>query len=438
MSAILHPDPVQRRPLAGRRAMVVEGVLRTRATLRDAVAALGTQDIVLCESGAHVIEELERGSFDLVVVGQIYGDGYDATVLLERIRERRLLPLWGTLVAIAAERNARTVTGLAAHAPDACILKPFSTGQLRERLQQVVAYKQRLEPIMAAVDAGDCEAALSGCRLLEARAVDLKAAAYRRICERLIELRKPDRAQDVLIEAQRLGEAPWMTLALARVRTLQGDGAQAKQLLRKLVEEKPEFIASYDVLAAMEAATGEYGTAVKHLQEANARTGFSLRRMRRTGEYAARGGDLVTAEKVLDRVMSRVYGSELADGGDYVNMVEVLAARGKLQRAEQIAAELRRTQSDHPDSRVLAQLVDFHRAAREDGPAGAARALSQLLQVLEKAGPETSVEVRIQVLDACVGQGARQSALDVARGIALSGRADRLKLRRVRELLDQT
>jgi len=437
MSTPIPPVHVHREPLAGRRALVAESVARTRTTLRDAVAGLGAEEIVCFERGSDVLEELRCQTYDLVVCGQVYGDGLDSAMVLERIREHRLLPMWGTLVAIAAERTHRSVTGLAAHALDACILKPFSTGQVRERLLSVVNYKRRLEPIMTAVDNGDCEMALAGCRILEARATDLKAAGYRAICERLINERQADRAESVLEEAMGFGEAPWMALAQARIRLMQGQGAQAKQLLKKLVDERPEFIASYDALASIEAASGEFLQAVRHLQEANARTGFSLRRLRRTGEYAARGGELLLAERTLDRVMDKVYDSDLAEGSDYVNLVEVLAARGKLKRAEQVANELRRAHSEHPDSLVVGPLVAYRRAFKEGDPRECASTLAALLEALQTAGSEVSVEVRIQVLEACVEQQAREEALEIARGIALTGHADRLKLRRVRELLDR-
>lgn len=435
MPAVIAPDLKNRKPLAGRRALIAESVLRTRHTLRDAVTALGADEVVSCERGGEVLEELRALTFDLVVCGQVFGDGLDSGLLLERVREDRLVPSWGTLVAIAPERTSRSVTGLASHGPDACILKPFSAGQLRDRLHQIVVYKQRLEPIMTAVDNGDCEQALAGCRILGEGARDLRCAAYRAICERLIRDRSPDRAEAVLEEARALGESAWMDLALARIRLQQGEGAQAKQMLRKLVDEKPDFIASYDALAMLEAATGEYVHAVKHLQEANSRTGFNLRRLRRTGEFAARGGEMALAERTLDRVMDKVWDSGLAEGADFVNLVEVLAARGKLQRAERVAGELTRSMSDHPDGRVLPSLVAYRRAWKEHDDRACVTTFVALLEALEKAGPEVSVEVRIQVLEVCMEQGAREEGLSLARAIALSGRADRLKLRRIRELI---
>ena len=435
MSDLRPPPSANRKPLLGRRALVAESVLRTRNTLREAVGNLGAQEVVVCRRGGEVLHELRTQTYDLVVCGQVFGDNFDSALLLERIREHRLLPQWGTLVTIAAERTSRSVTGLAAYAPDACILKPFSIGQLRERLLVVVNYKLRLEPIMMAVDTGDCERALAGANALGERTNDLKAAALRAICERLIHDRKPERAEDVLEDARKFGEGPWMYLALARIRMQQGKSAVAKELLRRLVEEKPDFLASYDALAGLEAASGEFADALKHLQEANSRSGFSLSRLRKTGEVALRGGDMALAERTLDRVVGKVTESEMAEGSDYVNLVEVLAARGKLQRAEQVAVELRRSLSDEADSLVIGALVAYRRAYKDGDRKACAVQFSELIETLERAGSTVSAEMSIQVLEACKEQGARERGLTIARSIAVSGKVDRLKLKRVRELI---
>ncbi len=433
-NAAFTSDP---RPLVGRRALIAENVLRTRNLLRDAVHGLGTREIVCCEHGAEAVAALRARRFDLVVCGQVHGDGYDSALFLERVREERLVPLSGTLVAIAAERTSRSVTGLAVHSPDACILKPFTSGELRDRLQRIVAHKQRLQPVMAAIDAGDWHTAIEVCQLLDPDPGDLPAIGFRAICEYLIEHKLGEQAEQVLAQARRLGDSPWMALALARIRSLQGDHAQAREMLERLVGESPEFIAPYDTLAGMEAGRGKFDDALKHLQEATTRAGFSLGRLRRTGEVAARGGHLQVAEEVLDRVFERVKDSELNRSSDYVNLVEVLSARGKLNRAEHIAKRLRGRFAHSPDSELIGPLIAYRRAYSESTPAAAHSAFESLLDTYERHGSQASLEVRIQVLEACVEQGAREDGYALARSIAASGQADRLTLQRIRRLVDR-
>ena len=437
MAVHASPQQAMTRPLGGRRVLIAESVLRSRETLTEAVRGLGARDLVCAERGSDAMEELRSTRYDLVICGQVYGDGYDAGVLLERIREERLIPPAGTLIAISAERSSRTVAALAAHGPDACVLRPFSAGQFRERLLQVVAHKRRLQPVMAAIDAGDCGTALEVCRLFDAKASDLKVTGYRAVCEHLIGQRALAQAENVLGEARAAGEAPWMSLALARIRSLQGEHEQARDMLRKLVEERPEFIASYDALAGIEAGQGEFANALRHLQEATGRSGFSLKRLRQAGEVATRGGDLALAERVLDRVIGKVHDSDLTRSSDYVNLVEVLAARGKLNRADRVAAQLRSAHSEDPDSAMVGPLLAWRRALDEATPVAVRQAFEALLDAYERIGHQASMEMRMQVLEACVDQGAREDAYALARSVVSAGIADRLALKRVRQLLER-
>ena len=404
--------------------------------LREAVSSLGPVQVVSSDNATDAIEDLRAERFDVVICGHVPGPGYDTVTLLERIRTLHLLPRTGTLVAVTASRTQRDVISLAAQAPDLCLIKPISPSELRLRLAEAIMQKQPLESVSEEIDAGDVRAAIEQTLALGSGRTELKRSALRMLCEALLEQRDPIRAEEVIDLASAFGDAPWMMLARARVRALQGQQAQARTLLEQLVRERPEFIASYEELAAIEAELGEFPSAVRHLEEANARAGFSIGRFRRTGELAIRSGELGVAESALDRLLGRVGSSELAEGGDYIAMVDVLAARGKLDRAGQVARELQRTHSYCPDSGVLLPLVAYRRRVDEGGDPIAA--LESLLTALEKAGPEVSVETRLQVLEACLEQGMRRQALEIARAIAASGRADRFRLGRVRALLEHT
>lgn len=435
MASIGRPPPAPGTLLRGRRALVVEASRRVRLMLREVVSGFGPDQVVSSDNATDALDDLRAERFDLIVCGQVPGPGYDTVTLIERIRTLGLIPRCGTLVVLTPSRTTRDVVSLAAQAPDLCLIRPIGAAELAQRLRATLEEKVLLEPVVEAIEAGDVRASIERTLALGPGRTELKRSALRMVCEDQLERRDTARAEEVLELAAAFGDAPWMTLAQARIRTLQGQEAQALALLERLVSDRPEFIASYDALASIEADLGAFPSAVRHLEEANARAGFSVSRFRRTGALAIRSGDLGLAESALDRLLGRVERSELAEGADYVAMVDVLAARGKLERAGQVARELQRNHSYCPDSSVLLPLVVYRRRVEEGGDPTAA--LETLLQALEKAGPEVSVETRLQVLEACLEQGLRREALAIARAIALSGRADRFRLGRVRALLER-
>ncbi len=422
--------------MRGRRALVAETASRACEVLRTSLDALGAAEVEMLRRGTDVIAKLRSQRFDLVVIGQVSGDVYDAQLLLEKIREDRLLSHAATLVAVAPDRAPRTITGIASYGPDACLIKPLVPRDVRLRLMQIVAHKDRLQPVIEAVENNDWKTALAVCRLFEADALDLRLAGYRAVCEDLVQRNLLDDAQTVLGEARAAAQTPWMQLAEARIRQNRGRTSEARDLLRQLMGERPDFIALYDTLAGIESQCGEFSVALRHLQEANERTGFSLRRMRSTGEAAVRGGDLKFAEKVLDRVMERVQDSELARGSDYVSLVDVLSARGKHERAEKVASAMCRTQAEDPDTGVAARLVRFRRAVAEDDPQVANEAFDDLSGAYHRARTELSLEMLIQLMETFVARDERELAFDAARVVASSGRADQARLDRVRAVLE--
>ncbi|MCL4748294.1 MAG: hypothetical protein KJZ83_23220, partial [Burkholderiaceae bacterium] len=424
-----------RAPLLGRRALVAETASRARDLLRSSLIMLGADEIEVLGSGAAVIEKLRARRFDVVMIGHIAGDVYDSQLLLEKIREDRLVSHSSALVAVAADRAPRTIAGIASHGPDMCLIKPLTASQVRLRLLQLVAYKDRLRPMIEALENDDWRTALAVCRLFEADSLELRAAGYRAVCEDLLQRKLLDDAETVLGEARAALQAPWMQLAEARIRQDRGRTTEARDLLERLMGERPDFIASYDTLAGIESQRGEFSVALRLLQEANERTGFSLRRMRSTGEAAVRGGNLRLAEKVLDRVMERVQDSELARASDYVSLVDVLSARGKHLRAEKIASAMCRTQAEDPDAGVAALLAKFRRESSGDDARLANEALGELAEAYRRTRAELSVEMLIQLMETFVARGERELALDAARVVASSGRADRIRLDRVRAVL---
>jgi hypothetical protein len=150
---------------------------------------------------------------------------------------------------------------------------------------------------------------------------------------------------------------------------------------------------------------------------------------------AARGGDLHLAEKLLERVMQRVQNSELARGADYVHLADVLSARGKHVRAEKLASEMQRTQAGDPDGAIAALLVRFRRARDEGEAAQANELLGKIIEDYRAAREQLSLTLLIQLMESFMQMNERELAYDAARAVAASGRADRARLDRVREVM---
>lgn len=425
-----------------RRAVVADASPRTRDLAREAAYALGAYEVIGYDNRAALFARLREerdhaaeAPIDVVVCGR-FDDGLaDGGPVLERIRAERLLPAGSALVAITGDRTPRTLVGLAASGADACMLRPFTVEALAGRMQAVLARKRPLEPVLAALRAGEWQSALEVAHRVSGAADDVRRAALRAVCERLIDEREPIEAERVLRQAQGLGSQPWMRLALARIRSLQGDAHTAQVLLDELARECPEFIATWEMRANVEAGRGEYAKALENLEEATTLAGPSAGRLRRSGEIATRAGDLYAAQRCFDRLLEHGESAGLLSAVDYASTVAVLLRQGKLERAASVAAGFRRSQVAPGEAELVARVVECRRAQTQGRLLRAEAALDALLQAYERCATDLSIASAMLVLEVCVDLGAERDARTVAQAITLSDRADEAVVRRIEALL---
>lgn len=425
-----------------RRALIAECGARTRSMVREALDYLGVGEVLTCESAAELFKLLRAGrensaaaGIDLLVCGRLREHAFETSKLLERIRIGRFISAGASLVAITTERTAQAVIGLAVHGADACVLKPFTSTGLAQRLSQIVSRKRPLDPLFAALEAGDHASALAVARALPEAPRELRLCAFRAVCERLLDARDATRAEAVIEEADAKGSVPWARLATARIRALQGDLDTARALLERLKYDCPEFVAPYDALAVLEKDRGEYRSALRHLDDATQLAGISVERMRRTGETAALAGELELAGQAFGRMLDRAGDGELIECSDYAEFIDVLLRAGRHERAALLARDLRLARPESIEAHVVNLAVTCSRASAEGTTVAANSALAAMLRTHDRGGLELSIPTRMLVLEACVEQGASRDARTVAQGIALAENVNDVTLRRVAELL---
>jgi len=425
-----------------RRAVVADTSPRTREMAREAACALGAYEVIGYDSRAALFarlrEERDRPAeapIDVVICGR-FDDGLaDGGPVLERIRAERLMPPVSALVAITADRTPRALVGLAANGADACMLRPFTVEALVERMQAVLARKRPLEPVLAALQAGEWQSALEAAHRVRGVTDAVRRAALRAVCERLIDEREPTKAEQVLQQARSLGSQPWMRLALARIRSLLGDADTAQVLLDELARECPEFIATWEARANVEAGRGDFAKALQYLEEATILAGPSAGRLRRTGEMATRAGDLNAAQRCFDRLLEHGDAAGLLSAEDFAGTVAVLLRQGKFERAASVTAEFRRSRLAPDEAELVGRVVECRRAQTQGRLLRAEAALDALLQAYGRCATELSIASALLVLEACLDLGADRDARTVAQAITLSDRADEALVRRIEALI---
>jgi tetratricopeptide (TPR) repeat protein len=213
----------------------------------------------------------------------------------------------------------------------------------------------------------------------------------------------------------------WARLGLAKSLYHQDRLADAETILKELVEENGKYMDAYDWLAKTHEKIGQLAQAKAVLEGAVAISPHAVRRLRKLGEVALAAGDVGTAERSFQQVVSKAKYSEFRDPEDHVKLVKTLVTKGDTQQAATVIRDLQKSLNGNdkmPACRALSSallhesLGDKARAAEELEAAVAA--------CREPIG--MSADMKMVLASSCLAnnleQGASEVMLDVMNNAA--------------------
>ena len=415
-------------PLLGKTVVFANRNARLRADLREIVSLLGATTIINVTNASDVVRLAREGSIDLILCDYQLDGVRDGQQLLEELRGTRQIPRSTMFMMITGERSYRKVMAVAEFAPDDYLLKPFTAGQMRERITAVALRKRVFARAHTLVEAGRHDDALAECREIRTASAEYAGEALRLMAEVMLTQKRHEDAEFLLRDVLARKPVAWAALGLARVRYAEGDLLGAEAGLADIVETHPEYLRATDMLARVKEDLGKWAEALAVLEKAGAAAQGNLNRLRHEGALAAQTGDHKKAAVLLEKVVARVRNSTLAKADDFVALADVYMARGGADQAARLSSEQRRIMGDAPDAELTAALMEFHRHRRDPSPAAQARAGTALdavlaaRRVMGETAEALTAAVDFDVFNACCIGGRAAEILSI--GESLLARAD--------------
>lgn len=437
MNAVAFSSAASLTPLTGKRVLIVDPNQVTRTVMRDICYTLGADAVNYVSSGQEFLRLFNQRPADIVLCEHRIDNVRDGQQLLEELRLQKLIPLSTIFMMITVERSYRQVVSVAEFAPDDYLIKPFTAEQLRLRVLHANEKKRVFRRAYGLIENGDFENAVAECLRVADTNKNFIADAYRLAVDVYTSLQRLEDAEVLLERVLALKAVPWALMSLAVVRHRQGRIEEAESILQSLVETKQEFLSAYDMLASIKEEMGKDDEALAILEKATAQSSFNVKRLRKSGELAARTGDMEKAEALFKQVVDRVRDSSLLEGGDLANLSHALVAQGKYEQAEKIAADQRRLMKGHPEQEFIAKLIEYQQATQTGQRDKADAAVMRLLEILDESEQPISPKLQLQVLEASFTQNRADAGIAVARRLAKTPDVDARTMERVQELLDE-
>lgn len=320
------------------RALIVDGHATARQMLAAQLRNMGASQVVQCAKAHEARQHAATRPFEIVLCEQRLGDGTLGQDLIDDLRQRKLITLSTIVMVLSANSTYPVVAEAAELAIDGFLIKPYSLGDLEDRLLAAFVRKDSLKDIAALIDRNDHAGALGLCeQRFQARGAYWTHAA-RLGAELAIRLEKLPLATAMFNAVIDDKAVPWARLGIARVMDASGKPAAAESTIKNLLGAHPTYVDAYDVLGRIYTDRGDYAAAAETFRRAVEVTPHSVARNQKYGILVFYTGDQAESMKILGQVVDR--GGLLSPDFDH-HVLLLLAVDAFKQRQPEALTELR-------------------------------------------------------------------------------------------------
>jgi len=377
--------------------LIVDDFQSMRTMLRDFVKSIGMTRVDTACHGRDAISHLMANKYDIVICDYNLGPGANGQQVLEEARTRDLIGVSTIWVIVTAEKTAEMVMGAAEIKPDDYLLKPINQMLLQSRLEKLMARKQSLGGVEAAIRSKDFTAALSQCDQLIASQAANTHEVLRIKSDLLLTLGDHDAARAVYESVLAQRSVPWATTGLGKLLFNTGDFAGAVALFQQVLAENQMYIEAADWLAKTHEVMGDTRLAQQVLLDAVKLSPNSPVRQKNLGDTAFKNGELDLAQAAFEKNIKISAFSNHKNPAVYAKLADVLLDKGEPQEALNV---LQRSKTDFrynaaaslqtavTESRV------FQKMGQTDKAQAALATAERLVTQMEgKLSPELKVEL---------------------------------------------
>lgn len=417
-----------------KRVLIVDHHAGMRSSLRAILSAFGVVHSEMAGTANDAIRRLQGKSYDIIICDYFLGEGTDGQQLLEQLRHNKLIKLQTVFVMVTAERAYERVVSAVELAPDDYLIKPFTAEVLRTRLERVLQKKQAFAPIHDLIEQGRIADAIVVCSQAVAEHGKYTIDLLRLLAELYVTQGNFEEAEKIYQRVMEMRAIPWARMGLAKMLHFQGKDAEAESLLESVVQDAPDYMAAYDLLAKVYDGNDKTEQAQATLSRAVAASPYTLHRQKQMGEVALRNNDLEAAERAFAKVVERGKTSYFRAPDDYANLSRVQMGRGKLDEALGTMREMRKSFNESPEIEFGAAVMEslIHKKAGNDD--AAKQALDTALQLRESGRVKPSAGAALNLAEACLQNGRDEEARTVVEHLVRSHHDSAALIRKAKQV----
>ena len=395
-------------------ALVIDDYPSMRSAFKMALASFGMTRVDLAASGSEALMRVKGAKYDVIISDYNLGEGRDGQQVLEEMRHRNLIGLETAFLMVTAESVYERVVAAAELAPDDYLIKPFNGEIMRTRLEAILLKKEAFRSVHRHFAQGDLESALAGCDTIMKTYPKYLVDAMRFKGEVLMAMGNFEGAEALYKQILAMRAVPWSRLGLARALHLQRKEPAAEELLLGIVDQHPELVASYDLLADVQLTQNKLKDAQNTLQRGVTVSSQSSRRQRRLGEVAYLNNDLDNAESAFQAAIEKGKNSVFLLPNDFANLSRVYLEQGNAKAASTLMVDNRKLLQESDAGKLIFAVVQSRCGARPEE----ARSLMEEAVRLKQSGVRCEPELALDMVQTCLAVGLEAEAASLLDEVA--------------------
>jgi DNA-binding response OmpR family regulator/Tfp pilus assembly protein PilF len=339
------------------RALVVDDFPGIRSALKMTLSNFGITKVDVASNASEVIFKVQNNQYDVILCDYNLGEGRDGQQLLEELRHRGMIQLKTVFIMVTAESLYEKVVSTAELAPDDYMIKPFSAEVIRNRLESILRRKLAFAHVYRCYEDNDLEGAIAGCDDIIRENPKYVIDALRFKGESLNAMGRFDEAEALYKQVIKMRAIPWARLGLCKSLHQQNKNAEAEELLRDVLEQSPELVSAYDLLADVRLAQKDPAGAQAALQAGVGISARTVRRQQKLGNLAMENGDLETARTAYATAIEKGQHSVFITPTDFGNLCRVQVEQGNLAGATDTLKKGKHTLQASPEGQLVTAVM---------------------------------------------------------------------------------
>lgn len=261
-----------------KKILIVDDQKTFHVMLKTMLTNQGAKNINFAETADQAVKIATREEYDIYLLDYNLGSNKNGVQLLDYLKRNELIPKHALCFIITGDSSKGMVLTAIEKSPDDYLMKPFSQGQLSNRLIAATKRKLIFQDIFQSLTEENYELAIEQCK----EKID-KESKHRGLCKNLladiyIQIEKFNDAETILKPLIDLRPLVRPSISLGKAYYLQNKYPEAIEVLKRLIEYVPLQMEAYQWLARAYKKNDQLEKALLVLTKAAETTNHSIER----------------------------------------------------------------------------------------------------------------------------------------------------------------